>query len=132
MAPTCSVNAMRTTSFGSIGAPAIHVHPAGGVRSAVIGFPVREAYAWGQPVHMPFDGEILVASDGYPERGRVVPIREIAIVLKNALTFNPAGGLRPVVGNHVIARSGDLFAAFAHFTTGSVTVQTGQTVRAGD
>ena len=99
-----------------------HVHPAGSWRSNLIGFPVDECYAWGQPVHMPFDGEIIEVKDGYPERSRVVPIREIAIVLKNALTFESERSLQPVVGNHVIARAGDLFAVFAHLTTGSVAV----------
>jgi murein DD-endopeptidase MepM/ murein hydrolase activator NlpD len=108
-----------------------HIHPAGGLRSNLIGFPVREAYAWGQPVHMPFDGEIVDAQDGYPERSRIVPIREIALVLKNALTFDPAR-LRSVVGNFVLARSGSTFAALAHLATGSVAVRAGQAVRSGD
>ena len=96
-----------------------HVHPAGGLRSNLVGFPIRETYAWGQPVHMPFDGVIVDAQDGYPERSRIVPIREIAVVLKNALTFNPSR-LRSVIGNFILARSGDTFAAFAHLTTGWV------------
>lgn len=108
-----------------------HVHPAGGLRGNLIGFPVREAYAWGQPVHMPFDGEIVEAADGIPERSRIVPLREIALVLKNAVTFDPKR-LRPVLGNYVIARSGDLFAAFAHLVPGSVRVATGDVVRVGD
>ena len=99
------------------------------MRSNLIGFPIREAYAWGQPVHMPFDGEIVDAEDGYPERSRIVPIREIGVVLKNALTFDPSK-LRSVLGNYVLARSGDDFAGFAHLTTGSVAVKAGQVVRA--
>ena len=92
-----------------------HVHPAGGLRSNLIGFPIRETYAWGQPVHMPFDGVIVDAQDG----------------LKNALTFNPSR-LRSVIGNFILARSGDTFAAFAHLTTGSVSVGPGQEVRSGE
>jgi murein DD-endopeptidase MepM/ murein hydrolase activator NlpD len=107
------------------------IHPAGGLRSNLLGFPVRETYAWGQPVHMPFDGEIVEARDGYPERRRIVPIREIAVVIKNSVTFNPAN-LRPVLGNFVIARSGDTFAMFAHLTPGSVIVEAGQAVRSGN
>lgn len=107
------------------------VHPAGAWRSNLIGFRVRECYGWG-PVHMPFDGEIVEARDGYPERSRVVPIREIGLVLKNALTFNPKRDLQPIVGNYVIARAGEVFAAFAHLTTGSVAVTSGQAMRAGD
>jgi len=109
-----------------------HVHPAGGWRSNLVGFPIHECYGWGRPVHMPFDAEIVEARDGYPERSRIVPIREIAVVLKNALTFDPKRSLQPVVGNYVIARSGELFAFFAHLTTGSVAVTAGQSVRAGD
>jgi murein DD-endopeptidase MepM/ murein hydrolase activator NlpD len=108
-----------------------HVHPASGLRSNLIGFRIRETYAWGQPVHMPFDGEIVDARDGYPERSRIVPIREIALVLKNALTFDPSK-LQSVVGNFVLARSGATIAAFAHLTTGSVSVRAGQEVRAGE
>jgi murein DD-endopeptidase MepM/ murein hydrolase activator NlpD len=108
-----------------------HVHPAGSLRSNLLGFPVREAYAWGQPVHMPFDGEIVDAQDGWPERSRIVPIREIAVVLKNAVTFDPSK-LRSVLGNYVLARSGATFAAFAHLTTGSVSVRPGQAVDSGE
>jgi murein DD-endopeptidase MepM/ murein hydrolase activator NlpD len=108
-----------------------HVHPAGGLRANLLGFPIRETYAWGQPVHMPFDGEIVDAQDGWPERSRIVPIREMVVVIKNALTFDPSN-LRPLVGNFVVARFGDAFAVFAHLTTGSVSVRTGQQVRTGD
>jgi Peptidase family M23 len=108
-----------------------HVHPASSLRANLIGFPVREAYAWGQPVHMPFDGEIVDAQDGYAERARVVPIREIALVLKNGFTFNPSR-IRSLVGNFVLARTDGAFAAFAHLAPGSVTVTAGQPVRTGD
>jgi hypothetical protein len=108
-----------------------HVHPAGGLRSKLVGFPIRETYALSQPIHMPFGGVIVDAQDGYPERSRIVPIREIAVVLKNSLTFDPSN-LRSVIGNFVLARSGDTFAAFAHLTTGSVSVRPGREVRSGE
>lgn len=109
-----------------------HVHPGSGWRTNLIGGRTRDCYAWGQPIHMPFDGEVVEAMDGFPERSWVLPIRELGIVIKNALTFNPTRGLQPVVGNFVVARSGDLFAAFAHLTTGSVAVRRGEVVRSGD
>jgi Peptidase family M23 len=111
--------------------PGIHAHPAGTLRGIVIGGRTREAYAWGAPVHMPLDGEILRAVDGVPERGWLHPVREIGHVLFNALTFTPAR-LPRILGNHVIARCGDVYAAFAHFAPGSVAVREGQSVRAGD
>jgi murein DD-endopeptidase MepM/ murein hydrolase activator NlpD len=109
-----------------------HVHPASAWRSSILGVPTRECFGWGQPVHMPFSGEIVEAHDGYPERSRVMPIREIANAVRHALTFDPRRGLQPVVGNFVIARADDLFAAFAHLAPGSVVVARGQAVRAGD
>ena len=107
------------------------VHPASAWRSATIGVPTRECYGWGQPVHLPFDAEVVAALDGYPERARVIPLRERVLALKNAMTFDPRQGLESLVGNHVIARSGDLFAAFAHLAPGSVAVTAGQRVPAG-
>jgi len=112
--------------------PGIRVHPAGAWRTNVFGGRTREVYAWGQPVHMPFDGEIVAAEDGYPERQWVLPVAEVARALKNAFTFNPARGIRPLVGNYVVARSGDLHAAFAHLAPGSVRVAAGQDVSAGE
>lgn len=107
------------------------IHPSGVLRGNLFGFPVRETYGWGQPVHMPFDGEVVEAADGYPERRRIVPIREIALVFKNAATFRPSN-LRPLLGNYVIARAGDVYAAFAHLVPGSVSVTAGEKVRSGD
>ena len=107
-----------------------HVHPAGTLRSNLVGFPVRECYAWGQPIHMPFDGEIVEAVDGVPERRRIVPIREIALALKNGITFRP-DRLDRILGNHVIARSGSVYAGFAHLAPGSVAVRAGESVRTG-
>jgi murein DD-endopeptidase MepM/ murein hydrolase activator NlpD len=52
-------------------------------------------------------------------------------MIANALTFTPAR-LPAILGNHVIARSGDVIAAFAHLAPGSVAVKKGQAVRTGD
>jgi Peptidase family M23 len=108
-----------------------HYHPAGWLRTVLIGVPTRECYAWGAPVHAPFDGEIVRTVDGFPERSRVHPIREAFLALRNAVTFNPAR-LPAILGNHVIARSGDVHAAFVHLAPGSVAVEEGQVVRVGE
>ena len=108
-----------------------HYHSAGWPRTLLVGVRTRECYAWGAPVHAPFDGEVVRAVDGIKERGRVHPLRELVLVLKNALTFTPAR-LQAVLGNHVIMRRGDLFAGFAHLAPGSVAVREGQQVRLGE
>lgn len=109
----------------------LHYHPAGWLRTLLIGVPTRECYAWGEPIHAPFDGVIVQAVDGAAERGRIVPLREAVLAVKNGLTFTPAR-LRSILGNHVLVRSGDVIAAFAHLAPGSVTVTKGQAVRIGE
>lgn len=109
----------------------IHYHPTGSLRGVLIGGATKDCYGWGAPIHSPFDGEIVKAADGMAERRWIHPVRELALVLKNALTFN-ASRLQRVLGNHVIARFGDVFAAFAHLAPGTVRVEDGQSVRVGD
>jgi hypothetical protein len=112
--------------------PGLPFHPlAGTLRGNLLGGRTRECYAWGQPIHAPFDGEVVTARDGIAERGWIHPIRELAVVLKNAVTFSPAR-LPQVLGNHVIVRGEHAYAGFAHLTTGSVAVREGESVRAGD
>lgn len=111
--------------------PRLHYHPAGWLRTLLIGVPTRECYAWGAPVHAPFDGLIVRAVDGYAERSRIYPVREALLALRSAFTFTQER-LPSILGNHVIARSGDVFAAFVHLAPGSLAVREGQLVRAGD
>ncbi len=105
-------------------------HRAGWLRTLVLGVPTRECYAWGAPVHAPIAGRIVRAVDGIGERARVHPLREMALAVKNALTFTPAR-LPAILGNHVIMRRDDLFAAFVHLAPGSVAVREGQDVELG-
>ena len=108
-------------------------YPTSTTRMLLFGVPTRDCHGWGEPIHAPLDGEVVVARDGLAERARIHPLREIALVLKNAATFtHTEEALFRVVGNHVIVRCDDVFAAFAHMTTGSVAVRVGQMVRVGD
>lgn len=115
----------------------LHPHPAGTLRGWLIGGRTGEAYAWGQPIHMPLDGEVVAAADGMTERGWLHPVREVAHALTNAVTFTPAKIPR-ILGNHVIARCdgvpdrGTVYAVFAHLTPGSLAVRPGQVVRVGE
>ena len=84
-----------------------HYHRAGWLRTLVLGVPTRECYAWGAPVHAPFDGVVVRAVDGRPERARVHPVREAFLALRNALTFRPER-LPQILGNHVILQRGEV------------------------
>ena len=109
-----------------------HLHPAGTVRSWVTGGRTRDCYGWGQPVHAAFDGEVVTAVDGVAERGWLHVVRELALVAKNAVTFDPAKSVTPVAGNHLVLRMDGAFAFYAHLAPGSVAVKAGDAVRAGD
>jgi murein DD-endopeptidase MepM/ murein hydrolase activator NlpD len=109
-------------------------HPAGKLRQLVVGVRTSECYGWGEPIHAPTDGVVVEAVDGVAERAWRHPIRELALVLKTALTAD-LKRIDGLVGNHVILRCtdlGDVYAAFAHLTTGSVAVRAGDVVRRGD
>ncbi|HEX5901492.1 MAG TPA: M23 family metallopeptidase [Actinomycetota bacterium] len=109
-----------------------HLHPASTLTSWVIGGRTRDCYGWGQPVHAAFDGEVVTAADGVAERGWLHVVRELALVVKNAVTFDPAKGVTPVAGNHVVMRMNGAFAFYAHLSPGSVAVKQGDTVRTGE
>ena len=111
--------------------PGLNAHPAGKWRGLLIGGRARECYAWGAPVHAPFDGEVVRAVDGVEERAWLHPVREIAHALINAVTFTPSR-LPRILGNHVVLRGEGVFAALVHFVPGSVAVEAGQSVATGD
>ena len=75
-------------------------------RYHLVGVRLDECYAWGQPIHAPFAGTVVTARDGWPERRRLHVATDLAVVLKNALMFNPrrTHGLTPVLGNHVVLK----------------------------
>jgi hypothetical protein len=111
--------------------PGFRYSPVGLLRGLFIGVRTRDCYAWGAEIRAPFDGEIVGAADGVAERSWIRPLAEPIRAFKNAVTFSPAR-LPSLLGNHVIMRRGEVFAAFAHLAPGSVAVVPGQGVRSGD
>jgi hypothetical protein len=112
--------------------PGFHLHPAGTLRSLLIGGRTRDCYGWGQPVHAAFDGVIVEAVDGVAERQWLHVVRESWSAVRNTLAF-ARRGLDParLAGNHVVMRTGGTYALYAHLVPGSVGVTRGQQVRAG-
>jgi murein DD-endopeptidase MepM/ murein hydrolase activator NlpD len=111
----------------------VNFHPTGPLRGLIFGGRTSECYAWGASVHAPFDGEVVRASDGMPERDWIYPVREAARMIRNGLTFEPSK-IPSILGNHVLLRSSDgtVYAGFAHLAPGTVAVAEGQRVSTGD
>ncbi len=109
----------------------LHDHPAGWLRRVTFGVATRECYAWGADVLAPFDAEVVAAVDGVAEPAWLHPVTGLARVLWNGLTFTPHR-LPKVIGNHVILRAGEVFAALVHLAPGSVQVRAGDRLRRGD
>jgi murein DD-endopeptidase MepM/ murein hydrolase activator NlpD len=97
------------------------------------GVPTRLCHGWGEPIHAPLDGDVVVAQDGQPERARIHPLRELFLAVRNGVTFRPTPGhVARLMGNHVILGSDGVWAGFAHLAPGSVAVRAGDRVRTGD
>jgi hypothetical protein len=111
-----------------------HVHPASTLRWHLIGGCTRDCYGWGEPVLGAFDGEVVTAVDGVPERGWIHVVRELwhafATLLRIALTRKVDRAA--VAGNHVIIKPGGTYALYAHLSPGSITVAEHRRVEAGD
>ena len=113
------------------GRPGARFHPAGMLRTNLIGVRAQECYAWGASIHAPFDGVVVRAVDEVAERAWIHPVTEAARLVRNAWTFTP-DKLPAILGNHVILRTGVVFAAFVHLAPGSVAVRPEQIVRSGE
>lgn len=112
-----------------------HLHPARMLRWYLIGGRTRDCYGWGQPVHAALGGEVVEAVDGEQERQWIHVVRESWAALKNVVAFNRDPrrlGSTRLAGNHVLTRTGDVYALYAHLAPGSVAVTPGQRISAGD
>jgi murein DD-endopeptidase MepM/ murein hydrolase activator NlpD len=112
------------------GRAGLRYHPAGALRTLLLGVPTQECFAWGAAVHAPVEGIVVRAVDGCPERARVHPMREAALALWNGLTFRPER-LPAILGNHVVLQQAGVYVAFAHLAPGSVAVCEAQPVSLG-
>jgi hypothetical protein len=92
--------------------------------------PVAETYSWSQPVYAPLDGVVVARHDGSPDRELIGLLRD-AIRIR---AFPPRAGspFSAYGGNYVILMCDRVFPLLCHLRNGSVRVQLGDFVRAGD
>lgn len=94
---------------------------------------VTDSYSWSAPVYAPFDGEVVQASDGWPDQVRVNLPHALLRVLRTSLfhTRKTENDLRTFAGNYVIVRTDTVHLFLAHLRCGSVQVAVGQHVTCG-
>jgi hypothetical protein len=103
------------------------------IRSVLLGVRLENTYCWSKPIFSPFDGEVIEANDGVKERNPVHMIRDLVVVVKNALTFSAKSNeeLLPLLGNHIILKGKEAFALIAHARRHSIVVSPGDVVQEG-
>jgi murein DD-endopeptidase MepM/ murein hydrolase activator NlpD len=116
--------------FVRFGADGISSQPGSIMRQLFSGVPAADFFAWDQPVHCAFAGEVLSVGDGWPD-GTVV--RTLWELIRGTLSAPQAIGqdYRPLTGNYVMIEGEPGVALYAHLRAGSVCVQKGARVAAG-
>lgn len=104
------------------------------LRYILFGAPLKFFYCYGQEIFAPCDGEIVTVIDGVKERKTVHWLVDLAIGLKNAVTFNEnRDQFSQIAGNYlVIKKSANVYVVLAHLQTSSLTVSIGDQVKKGD
>ncbi|MGO9672921.1 MAG: M23 family metallopeptidase [Methylocella sp.] len=108
------------------------------VRFMIGGIAADRFYAWGRPIHAPFSGDVVRASDGWPDHLKVSLLGTACIWIQATFLFRPKVtahdiDIRPNVGNHVMLRhSSGGVVFFAHLQSGSVRVKVGQRINEGE
>jgi len=90
------------------------------LRYFLLGVKLDECYGWSEPIFAPFSGIVVVAQDGWPERRRLHLLRDLIVVLMNALMFDPnkTQDLRPLLGNHIVLKMPDKETGVSGFLGG--------------
>lgn len=92
--------------------------------------PVRQTFAWSQPVFAPLDGTVVACSDGNKDRERMGMFYDLILLMLHRP--KPGSPFQAYGGNYVILKCGNIYPLFAHLRSGSLTVKVGDSVRTGD
>jgi hypothetical protein len=96
----------------------------------LLGVRLQDCFGWGQPIFSATAGTVVEAEDGWPERDPVYLARDVAILFKQALTFDikRTVDLRALSGNYIIVETSDAYVVYAHLQNGSIKVAPGDQV----
>lgn len=116
--------------FMRFDATGISSQPGSIMRQLFSGVPAWDFFAWDQPVHCAFAGQVVSVGDGWPDR---TVVRTLWELIRSTLSLPQAisQDYRPLTGNFVMIEGEPGVALYAHLRAGSVCVQQGARVAAG-
>lgn len=91
--------------------------------------PVDDTRAWSQPVFSPVDGVVVESHDGENDRKKISFIYDLFSLLIHKPKVSD--GFGAFGGNHVMIQAGNVFVLLCHLRHGSLTVEKGDVVKAG-
>jgi len=105
----------------------------GWLQYLLFGVHLQDFFGWGKPIFSAAAGTVVQAQDGWPERNPVHPVQDFLIRLQNARAFtsNQTKDYRILSGNFIVVETSDGCAVYAHAQTGSLLVEAGERVIAG-
>lgn len=87
--------------------------------------------AWNEPVFAAFNGKVLAAGDGWPDRMIINALWQV--IRATFIQGRPEpSDLRSLLGNYLLIEGEPGVALYAHLRKGSVLAQQGQLVQAGE
>lgn len=94
---------------------------------------VFDSHTWSKPVNAPCKGKVIQVSDGWPDRKKLNPVRDIWKALKMSLLKNPStDNLRAFAGNYVVLHSESRYIFMAHFKCNSLNVKMEEQIECGE
>jgi hypothetical protein len=94
---------------------------------------LADCYGWGEKIYAPISGVIREVFDGVHERNPVHLISDLGLAIKNSLFFSFANGeVHTLSGNYLIIEGTECCALLAHAKHGSIKVNRGDQINAGD
>ena len=88
-------------------------------------------WAWDEPVFAAFNGKVIAAEDGWPDRMIINALWQV--IRATFIQGRPQpSDLRSLLGNYLLIEGEPGVALYAHLRSGSVLSRTGQLVQAGE
>lgn len=91
---------------------------------------VEDTYAWSQSIYAPVSGSVIDAHDGEVDRMKICFLYDLFRLMQNKPKAE--NGFGAAGGNYILIKSDDFYVLLCHLKKGSLRVNVGDEVTAGD